>query len=99
MKDGEIVQQGTPEELVLNPATDYVREFTQAVPKAKVVRAENVMVAAEGEATGTVGARTVIADAAPLFLDGAAAVAVTDAGGAVVGHLRRADVTRLLMGG
>ncbi|MEZ5869094.1 MAG: glycine betaine/L-proline ABC transporter ATP-binding protein [Defluviimonas denitrificans] len=35
MKDGEIVQQGTPEELVLNPATDYVREFTQAVPKAR----------------------------------------------------------------
>ncbi len=99
MKDGAIVQQGTPEELVLNPATDYVREFTQAVPKAKVVRADSVMVAADGAATGNVGARTVIADAAPLFLDGAEAVAVTDAGGAVVGHLRRADVTRLLMGG
>ncbi len=29
MKDGEIVQVGTPEEIVLNPATDYVREFTR----------------------------------------------------------------------
>ncbi|MCC0068833.1 MAG: glycine betaine/L-proline ABC transporter ATP-binding protein [Rhodobacteraceae bacterium] len=99
MKDGAIVQQGTPEELVMNPATDYVREFTQAVPKAKVVRADSVMVAAEGEAAGTVAARTVIADAARLFLGGAAVVAVTDAAGRVIGHLRRDDVTRLLMGG
>ena len=38
MKDGEIVQAGTPEEIVLNPATDYVAEFTRAVPRAKVVR-------------------------------------------------------------
>ena len=31
MKDGEIIQIGTPEELVLNPATDYVAEFTRDV--------------------------------------------------------------------
>jgi glycine betaine/proline transport system ATP-binding protein len=99
MKDGEIVQQGTPEELVMNPATDYVREFTQAVPKAKVVRAESVMVPVTGTATGAVAARTVIAEAAPLFLGGAAAVSVTDDAGRVVGHLRRDDVARLLMGG
>ncbi len=99
MKDGAIVQQGTPEELVLNPATDYVREFTQAVPKAKVVRAESVMVPPQGKATGRVALRTVVADAAPLFLDGAAAIEVADEGGTVVGHLRRDEVTRLLMGG
>ncbi len=35
MKDGAIVQCGTPEELVLSPATDYVAEFTRSVTKAK----------------------------------------------------------------
>ena len=38
MKDGAVGAGGTPEELVLNPATDYVREFTRAVAQAKVVR-------------------------------------------------------------
>jgi glycine betaine/proline transport system ATP-binding protein len=39
MKDGEVVQIGTPEQVVLNPATDYVREFTKDVPRAKVLTA------------------------------------------------------------
>ena len=99
MKDGAIVQQGTPEELVLNPATDYVREFTRAVPKAKVVRAGSAMTAVAGRAEGSVPARMVVADAAALFLNGAAAVAVTDDAGGVIGHLRRDDVTRLMLGG
>jgi glycine betaine/proline transport system ATP-binding protein len=44
MKDGEIIQIGTPEELVLAPATDYVREFTRGIPRAKVLSAAAVMV-------------------------------------------------------
>ena len=43
MKDGEIIQIGRPEDLVLNPATDYVREFTQAIPRAKVLTAGALM--------------------------------------------------------
>ena len=39
MKDGEIIQIGTPEELVTRPATDYVREFTRDVQRAKVISA------------------------------------------------------------
>ena len=39
MKDGEIIQTGAPEELVLNPATDYVAEFTRDVNRAKVMSA------------------------------------------------------------
>ena len=40
MKDGEIIQIGTPEELVINPATDYVAEFTRDVKRAKVMSAQ-----------------------------------------------------------
>lgn len=43
MKDGEVVQQGTPEELVLNPVNGYVREFTKDVPRAKVLTAGIIM--------------------------------------------------------
>ncbi|MDQ1848869.1 ATP-binding cassette domain-containing protein [Gemmobacter fulvus] len=42
MKDGEIVQTATPEDLVLHPATAYVAEFTQHIPRAKVIRLATV---------------------------------------------------------
>jgi len=39
MKDGAIQQVAKPEELLLNPATDYVAEFTRHVSRAKVITA------------------------------------------------------------
>ncbi len=43
MKDGEIVQLGTPEEIVSTPADDYVTEFVRDVPLSKVVQVKSVM--------------------------------------------------------
>lgn len=43
MKDGAIVQLGAPEELVLNPATDYVKEFTKGISRSKVLSVRSIM--------------------------------------------------------
>jgi glycine betaine/proline transport system ATP-binding protein len=43
MKDGYIVQQGTAEEILTNPADDYVARFVEGVDMSKVVTAETVM--------------------------------------------------------
>ena len=43
MRDGEIIQQGYPEEIVTLPADDYVSEFVQDVSKAKVIQARAIM--------------------------------------------------------
>ena len=43
MKDGVIVQIGTPEDIVMNPAYDYVREFVQGISKLKLVKAHSIM--------------------------------------------------------
>jgi glycine betaine/proline transport system ATP-binding protein len=43
MKDGEIVQIGTPEEIVAHPADEYVSEFVKDVPRGKVIPAESIM--------------------------------------------------------
>ena len=43
MKDGEVSQIGTPEEIVANPVNDYVQEFTEDVPRYKVLSAGKVM--------------------------------------------------------
>jgi glycine betaine/proline transport system ATP-binding protein len=43
MKDGVIVQIGTHEDIVMNPADDYVREFVQGISKLKLVKAHSIM--------------------------------------------------------
>ncbi len=47
MKDGEIVQIGTPEEILKNPANEYVRKFVEDVDRSRVFTAEDVMKRAE----------------------------------------------------
>lgn len=43
MRDGMVVQTGTPEEIVMNPADDYVAEFVAGISRLKVVKAHAVM--------------------------------------------------------
>lgn len=43
MKDGLIVQIGTPEEIVTKPADDYVRDFVEGISKLKLVFANSIM--------------------------------------------------------
>jgi len=47
MKDGEIVQLGTPEQVLREPANEYVERFVEDVDYAKVRHAESVMVSAK----------------------------------------------------
>ncbi len=47
MKDGSIVQIGTPEEILMNPANDYVERFVEDVDRSKVLTAENIMMRPE----------------------------------------------------
>lgn len=43
LKDGEMVQQGTPDDILLNPATDYVEAFVKDVNRARALTVETVM--------------------------------------------------------
>ena len=43
MKDGEIVQVGTSEEIITNPANDYIKSFVENVDRSKIVTAASVM--------------------------------------------------------
>ena len=43
MKDGNIVQIGTPEEILVNPANDYVEKFVEDIDKSKVLTAQHIM--------------------------------------------------------
>jgi glycine betaine/proline transport system ATP-binding protein len=47
MRDGSVVQIGTPEEILMNPANEYVERFVEDVDLSKVLNAGNVMIPAE----------------------------------------------------
>ena len=100
MKDGEIVQAGTPEELVLAPATDYVAEFTRHVARSKVVKVASLMTAATGPLpAATTSQSASVSEAAALFLNAGDTLGVVDADGRPVGLLRRSDVVDVMMMG
>ncbi|TDQ80438.1 glycine betaine/proline transport system ATP-binding protein [Dongia mobilis] len=99
MKDGRVIQIGTPEELVMNPATDYVAAFTRNVQRAKVLTARSIMSPVNGVAAiGQVRATDKIADVAPIVIGAGKPVAVTDDSGAVIGTLAPQAVIDTLIG-
>src|SRR5262249_27253918 len=98
MKDGEIIQVGTPEELVTRPATDYVAEFTRDVQRAKVISAAALMGRARGEgAAGRVAGTAKIASFAADIIAAGAPFGVVD-GGRLIGEVTPQAVIELLAG-
>jgi len=61
MRGGALVQVGTPEEIVMNPADDYIRRFTEDAPRSKVLRARTVAVPAHVSRTGDSAAEVLTA--------------------------------------
>ncbi|WP_085904683.1 quaternary amine ABC transporter ATP-binding protein [Kiloniella majae] len=100
MKDGKVIQIGTPEDLVMNPATDYVAEFTQHIPRAKVLTAGLLKddFDASIATAGSVFQDTVIADIADDIEQADKPFAVTSAEGTPVGLLSRKRVMDVLVG-
>jgi glycine betaine/proline transport system ATP-binding protein len=99
MRDGEIVQIGTPDEVVGAPADDYVRDFTSEVPKSHVLTLKWVM----REPTGDVGpdapalpAEQIVRDAARIVLDHQGPCRVVE-GDQVVGVVDDEDILRVVV--
>ena len=97
MKDGSFDQVGTPEEIVSNPATPYVREFVNDVPRAKVLSVRTVTVSGDAP----VGARTVSASSRietviPMLLERDEAIQVVDENGSAIGVVNRHNVASML---
>ncbi|MCV0428754.1 MAG: glycine betaine/L-proline ABC transporter ATP-binding protein [Roseibium sp.] len=107
MKDGRIVQIGTPEEIVLNPADDYVADFVAGISKLNLIFAHSVMrPLAEYEAqNGTVptnipeaGPDTVLNDLIDMSVDGHGLIAVAENGN-TIGVIDRIDLMKAIQGG
>lgn len=101
MKDGIIEQLDTPANIVLNPATEYVRKFTEGVPREKVLKIESVMVAfdpTEDMSELRVSKDAIIETVAESVLTAEKPAAVTDENGEVVGAVHASHVVNMLFG-
>ena len=92
MKDGRMVQLGTPEEIVLNPADDYVAEFARNAPRERIVSVGTIMQAVDPTAQGTVPKSAKIGTVAQQVLTADHPVAVVDDAGQIVGSVDRKGV-------
>ena len=99
MKDGAIIQIGTPEELVLQPADRYVEEFTNDLTRAKVFSAKSVMVAKNPDipSGGQVLQTAKIEDLAEEVINSEHPFDVIDSSGDVVGQITREAVLSVLV--
>lgn len=101
MDHGRIVQVGSPEDLILNPANDYVARFTKNVPRAKVVRVATVMRPPRN--SDSAGATTVhlndrVADVASIIVESEGPIAVKGDAGEIVGYVDPELFVRVLAG-
>lgn len=95
MRDGRIVQVGTPSELVLRPADPYVAEFTRDVPREKIVTAGDIMEppGADLAADFAIAAGAVIEAVIPQLVGRHRPLAVCDGENRIIGQI---SVERLL---
>jgi len=103
MKDGEIIQIDTPEQLVLNPATDYVAEFTHHIPRDKVLSVGAVMSAVSnragsGATDGGILVSDKIADVARRVIQASQPLNVIDDQRNIVGTINRDQIVDILVG-
>lgn len=101
MKDGVIEQLDTPASIILQPATEYVRKFTEDVPREKVLRIESVMEpvdSSEHLSELTVSQDAIIETVAEAVLTERKPVPVLDENGDIVGVLHSSNVINVLFG-
>jgi len=102
MKDGIIEQLDTPAKIVLNPATEYVKKFTEEVPREKVLKIEAVMESMSDNKNLSdlkVSKDAIIETVAEKILSQEKPVAVIDANKKVIGIVKPSKVIHTVFGG
>ncbi len=102
MKDGIIEQLDTPGNIVLNPATDYVKKFTEDVPREKVLKIESIMDPKDTNASDNlkVSKDDIVESVAEKILNSKEIIKVIDPkDSSEVGSINPSKVIKVLFGG
>ena len=101
MKDGIIEQMDTPANIVLNPATEYVKKFTQDVPREKVLKIESIMdeYSSDSSEKIQISKDEIIENVAETILESNEAITIIDPdNNKPVGSLKKSKVIKVLFG-
>ena len=102
MKDGIIEQLDTPDNIVLNPATEYVQKFTQDIPREKVLKIESIMepVNSNSSQSLTISKDAIIETVAESILNSKETLTVINPknNNEIVGSLNPSKVVKVLFG-
>ncbi|MEO6309180.1 MAG: glycine betaine/L-proline ABC transporter ATP-binding protein, partial [Leifsonia sp.] len=96
MRDGRIVQVGTPDEILTDPANDYVAQFVQDVDRARVLTASGVMEPVKSVVSASAGPRAALRTMRDLQTS---AAFVVGNGRKLIGVVRDKDVMRQVKAG
>lgn len=93
LRDGEVVQQGTGQQIVLQPADDYITNFVKDVNRGRVIRSRTLMQSGGPVDGPTVDASMVIEEVARLLsAEGRGAANVVNSKGRHLGTLAMGDI-------
>ena len=101
MKDGAVEQCDTPDQIVMDPQTEYVRKFTEDIDRARVVHARGLAQAVNGskpEGQPVDGDATIHDIARELVNDKREDIPVAGKDGKVIGVMKRSEALGLLLG-
>lgn len=96
MRDGEVVQVGSPNDILTDPANDYVAKFVQDVDRAKVLTSRDVMEEPRAVVRATSGTRGALRTMRDLQTP---TVFVVSHGRKVIGYVQDTDVLRAVRAG
>jgi glycine betaine/proline transport system ATP-binding protein len=102
MKDGAVIQLATPEELVTNPADDYVSKFTQDAPRGRLISVGSIMTRSDSgplSDAGGVPASAKLEEVASRVLASDGPVVVLGEDGSAVGTIGREHLISALFAG
>jgi len=86
LRDGEVIQQGTPEQIVLKPYDDYIADFTKDINRGRVIQLKTIMSPPNDQPGPELPGEMLVEDAAQLVTESPSSQArVTDPNGQVIG--------------
>jgi len=92
LRDGAVIQQGSPQEIVLDPVDDYVRDFIKDINRARVLDVASVMEAGSATSELQIEAGTILEEALPMMSDADVKDATVVRDGNAIGMVTLADM-------
>ena len=108
MRDGQIVQMGTPQDIIMNPGDAYIAEFVAGISRLKVVRAHTIMRPIEayerdvgplGDDLPSFGADESLSGLIQSVIDRDTPLAIVDHSGKKIGVITRSDLLKTVIEG